>query len=668
MKLRPQTAPSAPSFPSAPAPPEESSPLFSRPWFVSLVLAVVTFAVFRQVTTYPFVEFDDQDYILSNPHVQGGLSPQNVAWAFGSSYASNWHPVTWISHMLDADLFGPNAAGPHLVNLLLHIANTLLLFAFWRQATGALWRSAFVAALFALHPLHVESVAWVAERKDVLSGLFALLTLLAYLRYTRLKASGAPPALAPAAPQAGAGSAAAPPRPPGFYYLLALGWFALGLMSKPMLVTFPILLLLLDYWPLRRFTPGSSREAATQGWTLVREKLPFLGLAAMSCLLTLVAQQQGGALRSLARFSLSARIENALVSYARYLGKTFWPVNLSLLYPHPGHWSLVSVVLSTLLLLGLCAAALLIRRRLPYAFSGWYWFFISLVPVIGLVQVGEQSMADRYMYLPSIGLFAALAWGGAALLARCRVTGAGAAVVPALVLVTCAVVTTRQVPHWRDTESLYLRAIAVTSPNPSAVRFLAYHYYNLGNAAKDAGHFDEAIARYRRSLELDPGSSLTHNNLGMAIQNSGHVDEAIAEYIRAVQLQPGNANARNNLGVALAAIGRADEAVQQLTESVRLDPNNAGAHNNLGALLFRQGKFTEAIPEYTEAVRLSPGSPAVLDNLGDALARAGRGEEAGAAFRRALQLNPNDPVARKRLSSPSGFKLTPQAPEPAATH
>lgn len=650
MKLRPDLAQ------PAPAPTEELPPLVFRPWFISLVLALVTFAVFRQVTSFPFVEFDDQEYILSNPHVQGGLTAGNVAWALSSSYASNWHPVTWLSHMLDVDLFGLDASGPHLVNLLLHIANTLLLFAFWRRATGALWRSAFVAALFALHPLHVESVAWVAERKDVLSTLFALLTLLAYERYCRGKAvaeAGAAGAPAPA-PVTGSGdsqatAAEAAARPPFVYYALALGGFALGLMSKAMLVSLPLLFLLLDYWPLQRFQPRSVREALVKGWALLREKFPFFGLAAASCLLTVVAQHQGGALQSLTRLSFNARAGNAVVSYARYLEKTVWPVNLSLLYPHPGQWPVAYIALATLLLAALSVAALLMRRRYPYALVGWYWFFIALVPVIGLVQVGAQSMADRYMYIPSIGLFVAAAWGGAGLLAHYRVSGAAAAVLPGLVLVACAVRTTVQVPHWRDTESLYRQAIAASGRNPAAERFLAYHYYNLGNAAKAAGRLEEAIARYRGSLEIDPQNSLVHNNLGMALQNSGRLAEAIPEYVRAVELSPTNANARNNLGVALASSGNAPEATRQLAESVRLDPSNAEAHNNLGALLFRQGKFTEAVAEYSQAARLAPGNPAVYDNLGDALARAGRAAEAAASYRQALKLNPNDPVALKRL-------------------
>jgi len=633
-------------------------PLYARPWFISLLLATVTFLVFRQVTTFPFVEFDDQDYVVANARVQGGLSAENVVWAFGASYASNWHPITWISHMLDVELFGTEAAGPHLVNLLLHLGNTLLLFAFWRQATGALWRSAFVAALFALHPLHVESVAWISERKDVLSTFFALLTLLAYVRYTRailaVETTGTEP---PQDPQTTgtAGKpvedAASPARPARFHYALAVGWFALGLMSKPMLVSLPLLLLLLDYWPLHRFAPQSAREAWMGAWALIREKIPFFGFSAASCLLTVIAQDQGGAVRSLARFSLNARFGNALVAYARYLGKTLWPAQLSLLYPHPGHWPVASVFLASLLLAGLCLLAWRARRRFPYALTGWYWFFISLVPVIGLIQVGEQSMADRYMYLPSIGLFAAAAWGGAEVLAGFGIGRAGAVAVAGLALAACTVRTMGQLPCWRDTESLYRHALAVTGNNPGIQRFLAFHYYNLGNAAKEAGHLEEAIANYHRSMELDPQSSLAHNNLGMALQNAGRLQEAIPEYFRAIELSPTNANARNNIGVALAAAGNLDEAIRQFSESVRLVPNNPGAHNNLGALLFRQGKFAEAVTEYAAAARLAPGNPAVHDNLGDALARLGRTEEATACYRRALQLDPNDPVARKRLSS-----------------
>jgi len=639
MKIRPDSTP-------PPGPPADDAddrvPLYQRPWFAGLVLAVLTFGVFQQVTSYPFVEFDDQDYVVSNPHVQGGLSGADLAWAFTSTHASNWHPITWISHMLDVQLFGQNAAGPHLVNLLWHIANALLLLSFLRKATGQNWPSAFAAALFALHPLHVESVAWVAERKDVLSTCFALLTLHAYLDYTRARAPGG----------------AAPGRPARFHYGLALFWFALGLMSKPMLVSLPLLLLLVDYWPLGRFSKGAAAARV-----LLWEKLPFVALSALSCGMTLFAQYHGGAVQDFAHLPVQARVANALVSFSRYLGKTVLPLHLSILYPYPGNWPWVSVLLSALLLVAVSAAAVCLRRRFPALVVGWFWFVISLLPVIGLVQVGEQSMADRYMYIPSIGLFAAIAWLGAAAAARLALAPSAVGGIAGVLLAGCAARTMVQVPYWRDTESLYLHALATGGPNPTVVRFLAYHYYNLGNAAKEAGNAEEAIVRYRGSLKMDPQNSLAHNNLGMVYQAIGRIRDAIPEYGKAVELSPTNAHARNNLGVALAAGGNLEEAAKQLVESARLAPDNAEAHNNLGALYFRQGKFKEAVPEYEAAARLAPGNPGVLDNLGDALARLGRPEEAQSAYRKALGIDPGDPVAQKRLGiGPAATKPPRRAP------
>jgi len=394
---------------------------------IYLGLGLLTLAVFGPTVRYSFLDYDDDAYVLTNPHVLTGLTWQNVGWAFGSTHASNWHPLTWLSHALDCQLYGRRASGHHLTNVLFHLTNTLLLFGLLQRMTGSLWRSAFVAALFAVHPLHVESVAWIAERKDVLSAFFFLLTLWAYVRYVERSEGG------------GRKSDVRGPwsfghLPSSVFYLLSVGCFALGLMSKPMLVTLPFLLLLLDYWPLRRFpfsagkpeirgsrgkerrsrVPAPASTLNPQPSTLPRllaEKLPFLALAAASCLATAFAQKKGGAMLSLREFPFRLRLANALVSYARYLGKALWPEQLAPFYPNPVHWPGWQVAGAGMLVAAASIAVIALARRAPYLFTGWFWFLGMLIPVIGLVQVGSQAMADRYMYLPAIGLFLVAAWG-----------------------------------------------------------------------------------------------------------------------------------------------------------------------------------------------------------------------------------------------------------------
>ena len=707
--------------PAAPAPPrrdERFGGWAAGPgawWCLPLLLAAALWA-FWPVLHSDFVELDDFLYVQDNPQVLGGLTAQNLAWAFTTVHAHNWHPVTWISHMLDATLFGPRAGaeGPHLVNLGLHLGNTLLLFAFWRRTTGALWRSALVAGLFALHPLRVESVAWISERKDVLSAFFFLLTLLAYRRYVgsgcsrapenqnpnaaaqisalELQASSLKPQASSPKPQTSSlppSAAAVPtpsellrrtgeppassPQPPAFpYYVLALVLFALGLMSKPMVVSLPVVLLLLDYWPLGRWQWTSLQESVPQLAGLVREKLPFFALAACSCVATLIAQSHG-AVRDLTRFPLSARLENALVSYPRYLGKLVWPSQLSVLYPHPGHWPLGSVALAALVVGLLWLGAVAIRRRYRFAFTGWAWFFVMLLPVIGLVQVGDQSLADRYTYLPCIGALVVVAWGAGELAAAWPRLRPGLALLAGLGLAACAWGARQQTACWQNSDTLYAHALAVTHNSPLVRQMLSLHCYNLGNFEKDAGRPWAAAARYRQALQLNPANASAHNNLGLALQTEAGLEDAVlellglgfwrepswrawseaaaGEYLQAVRLDPASANARNNLGVALTRQGKLDEAIAQFTQALRLAPDNASGHNNLGALLARRGRYAEAIQEYAAAARLAPGSPAVLDNLGDALAHEGRTNEATAQYRQALRLNPRDPVAARRLQA-----------------
>ena len=411
--------------------------------WVCLGLVLITLAVFAPTVTFSFLEYDDNVYVVTNPHVLAGLTGPNIGWAFRSINASNWHPLTWLSHMLDCQLYGRWAGGHHLTSLLLHLANTLLLFRLWQRITGALWRSAFVAALFAVHPLHVESVAWVAERKDVLSAFFFLLTLWAYVRYAEKSVVSGQWSVVSSDQTTDYGLRATDhgPRSTGgsrIFYLLSLLFFALGLMSKPMLVTLPFVLLLLDYWPLGRMQKEEGRMQKAEGRRrfsfilhpssfILLEKLPFLALSTASSLATVYAQSQSGALLPLEKFPLGLRLANALVSYARYLGKTLWPEHLAAFYPHPVHWPAWQVVGAGLLLAGVSIAAIALARRAPYLFTGWFWYLGMLIPVIGLVQVGSQAMADRYMYLPALGLFLATAWGVPALIPPARAADSSSA-------------------------------------------------------------------------------------------------------------------------------------------------------------------------------------------------------------------------------------------------
>jgi tetratricopeptide (TPR) repeat protein len=599
-----------------------------------LLLAVATWTVFWPARRFAFVECDDIDYILENPHVRSGLTWENVRWAMVARYAMNWHPLTWISHMADVQWFGLNPAGPHLENVAWHVVNALLLFAFWKRSTGAFWPAAFVAAVFALHPLRVESVAWVSERKDLLSSFFALLAMLAYVGYA----------------QGGARAVETNGPKPRRWLWVSLLLFALGLLSKPMVVTLPLLLLLLDFWPVRRLRLEPGADWLRTGAGLVREKIPFFILAFLSCLVTLVAQKEGGAVQTLQRFSLSARVENALVSYVRYLGKAFWPHPLCPWYSHPGHWPWWQVLGAAALLLALSFGAWRGRRRRPWLLMGWGWFVIMLVPVIGLVQVCEQAMADRYSYLPLTGIFVALAWSVGGYGSRggwgLRPVMAAAA---GVALAACAWLTRQQLPNWQDTRTLYQQALSIMGNDPIIMRAIASHYYIQGNTARQLGHLDEAEALYRKAIEIRADINLFHNNLGLVLQAKGQLPEAIEEYKTALRLEPGSANAHSNLGVALAALGRLEEATQQLEEAARLEPQNVESQNNLGALCVRQGRLPEAIAHYNEAVRLAPANPVLHNNLGDALIRVGRLDEAAQCYRRALQLDPANSIASQRL-------------------
>ena len=618
----------------------------ARPRAVCLMLAVATLIVFWPVSGFDYVEYDDFVYVKHNAYVWNGLTAEGIAWAFQTGYQANWHPITWISHMLDAQLFGRGPTGPHVTNVLLHMANALLLFLGLRRFTGAHWRSALVAGWFALHPLRVESVAWIAERKDVLSTFFALLTLWFYGEYVRRRRRAE---LGGPLPADGVGDPGSARILTSGYYWLTLVAFALGLMSKPMLVTLPFALLLLDYWPLGRLPARPLGECLGEWRGLVLEKTPFFLFSLGSSVVTFLVQRRGGAVQMTAEYPLSGRFENVPVAYMRYLGKAIFPWNLCVFYPHPKHWPWVAVAASVAVLAGLCFAVVRWGRRFPFAPVGWFWFLGMLVPVIGLVQVGGQAMADRYSYVPLVGVFIIVAWGAAELARGRPLLVRALAVVGGLSLLACGVGSRHQLQSWRDTDTLIQRALALTDNNPVIAGFMGYHYYDLGNEAREAGHPDLACAWYCKAIQLNGNDSMLHNNLGLALQNLGRFEEAIQEHRTALRLAPGNVNARNNLAVALTQVGKLEEAIEQLAESLKQAPGDPVGHGNLGALLFRKERFREAVEQYKLALQQMPDNPALLGNLADALVRQGNREEAIANYRHALQVNPGDARAKQRL-------------------
>ena len=561
-------------------------------WLVSgvcIFLAAIIWVVFGQTLGHEFVNFDDNDYVYENPTVTRGLSLKGVEWAFTHIVEFNWHPLTIMSHMLDCRLYGLNAGGHHLTNILLHTATAILLFLVLRRMTGFLWRSAFVAAVFAVHPLRVESVAWVSERKDVLSGLFFMLTLWAYARYVRHPFSLG-------------------------RYLSVMFLFALGLLSKPMVVTLPFVLLLLDYWPLNRFAPltlapavtgnGDSMKNHSVPWRLILEKIPLLVLAGAACVATMVAQKD-----IIISAPLALRIGNAMVSYVVYLCMMLCPVGLAVLYPYPEDglpgWE---ITLAVMLLAGISCGVFLRRQKEPYLLIGWLWYLEMLIPAIGLVQSGLRAYADRYTYLPQIGLYLLLTWAVADLCAGWRyrrvVLGGGATII-LVALIFCARV---QTSYWRNSESLWTHTLACTSDN--------YIVHNsLGYTLLQKGNVDEAIAHFQKAVQIKPGYVEAYYNAGNALLQKGNVDEAITYYQKALQIIPDYTKACYNLGNALLQKGNVDEAIVYYQKALENHPDYAEAHNNLGNALLKQGRVNEAVTHYQKALQINPDSPDVLNNL-----------------------------------------------------
>src|SRR5213080_4076981 len=578
---------------------------------ICLSLAVLSWLVFGQTLWHDFINYDDPRYVYENTKITGGLSISGIDWAFSHIHSLNWHPLTTISHMLDCQLYGLKAGWHHFTNVLLHTIAAILLFIALRQMTGALWRSAFVAAVFAIHPLRVESVAWIAERKDVLSGVFFMLTLLAYVPYVR----------APSIRR----------------YLFVAVVFAFGLMSKPMLVTLPFVLLLLDYWPLGRIRGQKSDVSGHENLVmLVVEKIPLVGLSAISSVVTFLAQR--GAVGWTEQLPVLARINNAVVTYAAYMWQMLWPVKLAVFYPHPeSRLPLWEIILCLLLLIGITAAAVVLRKSRPYFITGWLWYLGMLVPVIGLVQVGWQGRADRYTYLPQIGLYIAITWGIADVTAALRwqreILTAGTAIVVGL-LSWCASV---QASYWRDSETLFTHALAVTSNNDVAEN-------NLGIVFLQKGNLDKAISLLQAAVDLRPENSPAHENLAKALLQKGQVTDALVHYRRLLELQPDNIEAHNIVGTVLIQQGQAREAVEEWQKVLAIQPDNGNAMSNL-AWVFATSPHdslrdrAKAVQLAEQAMRISGGRiPIIFRTLAAAYAENGRFSEAIQTAQRGIEL------------------------------
>lgn len=588
-------------------------------------LAVITWLIFGQTLAHQFVNYDDEFYVYENARVASGFSWDNIWWVFTNPVCSNWHPLTVISHMSDCQLYGLLPAGHHFTNVLFHSVAVILLFLVLRQMTGFLWRAAFVAAVFAIHPLHVESVAWISERKDVLSAVFFMSTLAAYIRYAHLLSLTS--------------------------YGVVLLLFGLGLMAKPMLVTLPFLLLLLDWWPLRRFPSNLSPKSdhgrrIVPGATIGRiffEKIPLLFLSAASCLATVVAQQD--IIYSLHRLSLTERLGNATVAAMTYLRQTALPIELSVFYPHPGHNLSITRIVAALMLLGIMSiAAFIVRRTHPYCLVGWGWFVGMLIPVIGIVQVGDQSHADRYTYLPQIGLIIAITWLVADISARLRDRTAILSAVAAVILVTFMWLSWKQTMIWHDSRSLWTHALAVTARNNAAHNALAA-------VAMRENHLDEAIFHAQKALEIYPDDADAHNQLGQALFREGRRADARREFQRVLSTSPNRPRVHYNLGTLLLEAGELDDAIAAFREETRIQPKFIEAYNNLATALMRKGDLDEALAYFQKALEIDPHRPKVHYNMAVILRGTGERAKAVLHLQEELQIDPTNAAAHNDLGN-----------------
>ena len=592
--------------------------------FVCLLLILFILAVYWQISDHEFINFDDDVYVTDNRNVQAGLTLEGLKFAFSFAERTYWHPLAWLSHMLDCELFGLNPGPHHLVNLIFHILNSLLLFLVFHRMTEAIWKSALIAALFALHPINVESVVWVAERKNLLSTFFWLLTMLSYVRYTE--------------------------QPSFFRYLVVFFVFGLGLMAKPMLVTLPFVLLLLDYWPLRRFrfepsTHNGNEDfgqsifggtTGSQTFRLILEKVPLLVLAAFTINLSSSSVQEYGIVLSMESVPMKLRIANACVSYIKYIGTMIWPQQLAIFYPFPKMiplWQTIAAFLLLVLISGLVIKGL---KRAPYLIVGWLWYLGTMVPVIGIMQAGLwPAMANRWAYVPLIGIFIMITWGLSELSVRLRINKMRLVTATAAVFFLLGLAAWFQTRHWINSTAIFAHTLKVTTNN-----FIAHN--NLGTALKDQGRIAEAISHYHEALRLFPGYAKAHNNIGAAMEDQGKTTEAIRHYREALRLDPDNALIHYNLGHVLGEQDKTTEAVYYYIKALQIKPNFANAHNNLGIALLRLGKLSQAMRHLQEAVRLEPSSVIMQENLKSALTAQDKSENELVKLQAALKQNPVD--------------------------
>jgi tetratricopeptide (TPR) repeat protein len=586
-----------------------------HPLLISICLAAAIIAIYWPVYKYDFVKYDDGDYVTANTNIQSGLNSRSLGWAFTTNFASNWHPITWLSLMLDYQLFKGWAGGYHLVNVLFHIVNTILLFYVLMRMTGAVWPSAFVAAAFALHPLHVESVAWISERKDVLSTFFWLLTMWAYVKYCRCVAV---PATAKRTPGTGLGAK--------YYYLLAVAFFVLGLMAKPMLVTLPFVLLLLDYWPLQR---------KFSKWLLI-EKIPFFICSFISCVITYIAQQKGGSVVAIKSFGPAIRINNAIVAYIMYIAKMFWPSRLAVLYPHPGDsLSAAKIIICAALLALISVSFIYLGRRRRYFTVGWLWYLGTLVPVIGLVQVGAQAMADRYAYMTLTGLFIIIAFGAKEFSAKWHNRNFILGGLAIVVLTGWTFTAYEQLKYWKDNLSLFGHTLAVTENNPLILE-------DYANSLGELGQFDQSIEQFKKLLEIEPNSAQVYTNLGCTFLDAGKPQQAIEQFKLAIKYKPDLAQAYYNLAHALRSEDKKEESVSYYMQAVKVKPDYVKAWLDLAITLNELGKYDQAIEAFHKVLELNPGNVYAHGYLGLALGAAGRTDEAIQEIRFVLSVKPDD--------------------------
>ncbi|HEY3853942.1 MAG TPA: tetratricopeptide repeat protein [Verrucomicrobiae bacterium] len=590
-----------------------------RTVLIAFILALGTALLYWPVAGFDFVNLDDPDYVLNNIHIKNGLSWSGLMWCFQAGYAQNWHPLTWFSHMFDCQLFGLRPGPPHLVNVLLHIADSIMLFVAIKRLTGAFWRGAMVAALFAWHPMHVESVAWIAERKDVLSAFFWMLTLWFYARYAEeLAVKG--------------------PKSKRFYWLALLS-FAFGLMAKPMIITLPCVLLLLDWWPLKR-NGNFDRQTF---FPLLREKAPFFLLSVASGVMTIIAQTRGGAVAALGIVSPAMRVSNVVVAYLRYIEKLLYPADLSVIYPLEFEAHPALVLSAVAFMVGASLLVFDLRTKRPYLMFGWFWFLGTLIPVIGIIQVGGQSMADRYTYIPSIGIFIVVCWLAVDVSRNLRGHAAFLAILGATTVIACAATTQRQIKYWQNSGTLFQHALAIDPNN-----YIAHGCY--GCYLRDNGQLDQAQGEFQRAIEISPIYMVGYTFLSGVLEAKGKNDEAMRVLQDALKVRPDFSDARCEIAKLLFAQGRYPDAQRELEDGLKLDSDDAGLHLYLGYALSGQRNYVEAEEQFALAASLAPEDVASHYQWALALAAQHEYQRAIAQYRATLKLDPDFANALNNLA------------------